>query len=90
MVCFIAVDQAAIDGVSNWEAEEVNYEGLRVVVDEGGGKAGWLMNRMSLHEPIVIFNVESVRPIYHDPAYGIRRKAVRALGRPCGDLLATQ
>lgn len=32
-----------------------------MAVDEGDGRAGWLMNRMSLHEPIVIFNVESVR-----------------------------
>lgn len=31
-----------------------------MAVDEGDGRAGWLMNRMSLHEPIVIFNVESV------------------------------
>lgn len=47
--------------VDHWETEKVNFEGLRVVVDEGNGKAGWVMNRMSLHEPIVIFNVESVR-----------------------------
>ena len=31
-----------------------------MAVDEGNDRAGWLMNRMSLHEPIVIFNVESV------------------------------
>lgn len=51
--------QAAVATVSQWEAEETNYEGLRVKVDEGEGSEGWLMNRMSLHEPIVIFNVES-------------------------------
>lgn len=54
--------QAAVAIVSHWEAEETNFEGLRVKVDEGEGSEGWLMNRMSLHEPIVIFNVESVRP----------------------------
>lgn len=53
--------QEAVEVVSSWEAEEMNYEGLRVAVDEGNGRAGWLMNRLSLHEPIVIFNVESVR-----------------------------
>ncbi|CAN0479623.1 unnamed protein product, partial [Discosporangium mesarthrocarpum] len=40
-----------------------NYEGLRVNVDEGEGRAGWIMNRMSLHDPVVIFNVESVSVI---------------------------
>lgn len=55
--------QTAVESVSEWEAEEVNFEGLRVSVDEGNGRAGWLMNRLSLHEPIVIFNVESVRAI---------------------------
>lgn len=54
------VDQAAVAKVSEWETEETNFEGLRVKVDEGEGREGWLMNRMSLHEPIVIFNVESV------------------------------
>lgn len=53
--------QEAVGVVSSWEAEEVNYEGLRVAVDEGNGRAGWFMNRLSLHEPIVIFYVESVR-----------------------------
>eukprot|EP00903_Cladosiphon_okamuranus_P014178 g13175.t1 len=51
--------EAAVGSVSNWETEETNFEGLRVKVDEGEGSEGWLMNRMSLHEPIVIFNVES-------------------------------
>ena len=54
-------NQAAVGRVSQWETEETNFEGLRVKVDEGNGSEGWLMNRMSLHEPIVIFNVESVR-----------------------------
>lgn len=52
--------QAAVAHVSQWKSEDTNFEGLRVAVDEGDGRAGWLMNRMSLHEPIVIFNVESV------------------------------
>lgn len=54
-------NQVAVPIVSQWETEETNFEGLRVKVDEGEGSEGWLMNRMSLHEPIVIFNVESVR-----------------------------
>ncbi|CAM9127754.1 unnamed protein product [Laminaria digitata] len=51
--------KAAIAHVSQWKSEDTNFEGLRVAVDEGDGRAGWLMNRMSLHEPIVIFNIES-------------------------------
>lgn len=56
-----STNQAAVGSVGQWETEETNFEGLRVKVDEGEGSEGWLMNRMSLHEPIVIFNVESVR-----------------------------
>ena len=59
--CHRLAGQAAAVTLSQWEAEITNYEGLRVKVDEGEGREGWLMNRMSLHEPIVIFNVESVR-----------------------------
>ncbi|CAN0009703.1 unnamed protein product [Hapterophycus canaliculatus] len=51
--------EVAVTTLSQWETEETNFEGLRVKVDEGEGREGWLMNRMSLHEPIVIFNVES-------------------------------
>lgn len=61
MLSFRLSLQEAVETVSTWEAEKVNYEGLRVAVDEGNGRAGWLMNRLSLHEPIVIFNIESVR-----------------------------
>ena len=59
-LCPSRVDQAAVDQLSHWETEKANFEGLRVIVDEGEGRAGWLLNRMSLHEPIVIFTVESV------------------------------
>lgn len=63
-VCLSLVGQAAVNRLSHWESEKVNFEGLRVIVDEGEGRAGWLLNRMSLHEPIVIFTVESVRPYF--------------------------
>jgi hypothetical protein len=45
--------------VANWELESPNFEGLRVNVDEGSNRSGWVMERMSLHDPIIIFNVES-------------------------------
>jgi hypothetical protein len=50
---------AATAQVSNWELESPNFEGLRVNVDEGNCRSGWVMERMSLHDPIIIFNVES-------------------------------
>uniref|UniRef100_A0A061R0N2 phosphoglucomutase (alpha-D-glucose-1,6-bisphosphate-dependent) n=1 Tax=Tetraselmis sp. GSL018 TaxID=582737 RepID=A0A061R0N2_9CHLO len=45
--------------VPNWKMEEVNHEGWRVVVDEGDGKKGWLLLRQSLHDPLLVLNVES-------------------------------
>jgi len=42
-----------------WSLEEVNHEGWRINVDEGGGKNGWLLLRQSLHDPIMPLNVES-------------------------------
>ena len=44
---------------SAWKLTEVNNEGWRVDVDEGSGKAGWVLLRQSLHDPILVLNVES-------------------------------
>lgn len=49
---------ASVDG---WRVEETNYEGFRVDVDEGDGKAGWLLLRQSLHDPLLPLNIESER-----------------------------
>lgn len=46
-------------GVNGWKVEETNYEGYRVSVDEGDGKAGWLLLRQSLHDPLLPLNIES-------------------------------
>ena len=43
------------DGIT---VEPVNYEGVRVNFDENGGN-GWLLLRMSVHEPLLVLNVES-------------------------------
>jgi len=43
----------------SWSLVEENHEGWRVNVDEGGGKYGWLLLRQSLHDPILVLNVES-------------------------------
>ncbi|KAK4538792.1 hypothetical protein CDCA_CDCA20G4817 [Cyanidium caldarium] len=42
-----------------WRLERENYEGWRVAVDEGNGRAGWLLLRPSLHDPLLPLNVES-------------------------------
>lgn len=45
--------------VDGWAVERTNYEGYRVNVDEGNGKAGWLLLRQSLHDPLLPLNIES-------------------------------
>jgi hypothetical protein len=57
-----AVLQAGAGGQGSWVLEPVNYEGWRVSVDEGEGRRGWLLLRQSLHEPLLVLNLESDRP----------------------------
>ena len=49
-------------GASTWKLEPENHEGWRVAVDEGEGNAGWLLLRSSLHDPLLVLNVESDVP----------------------------
>ena len=49
-------------GASTWKLEPENHEGWRVAVDEGDGNAGWLLLRSSLHDPLLVLNVESDVP----------------------------
>jgi len=42
-----------------WSLEEVNHEGWRVNVDEGEGRVGWILLRQSLHDPLLVCNIES-------------------------------
>jgi len=46
-------------GNERWTLEEENYEGWRVKVDEGDAKEGWILVRLSLHDPDIVINVES-------------------------------
>ncbi|KAG2495321.1 hypothetical protein HYH03_006591 [Edaphochlamys debaryana] len=46
----------------DWALESVNHEGWRVVVDEGEGRKGWALLRQSLHDPLLVLNVESELP----------------------------
>lgn len=51
--------ESGAGGAQNWKLEPENHEGWRVAVDEGEGKAGWLLLRSSLHDPLLVLNVES-------------------------------
>ncbi|KAG2439969.1 hypothetical protein HXX76_004088 [Chlamydomonas incerta] len=46
----------------SWSLESVNHEGWRVNIDEGEGRRGWLLLRQSLHDPLLVLNVESELP----------------------------
>jgi phosphomannomutase len=50
-----------------WSLEPVNHEGWRVNVEEGEGRRGWLLLRQSLHDPLLVLNIES------DTAGGVNR-----------------
>ncbi|GBF99435.1 phosphoglucomutase [Raphidocelis subcapitata] len=49
-------------GESAWSLDPVNHEGWRVSVDEGAGARGWALLRASLHDPLLVLNVESDVP----------------------------
>ena len=49
-------------GADGWVLEEENHEGWRVQVDEGDGQQGWVLLRASLHDPLLVLNVESDIP----------------------------
>lgn len=56
--CFVVV-QSGAGGQSSWSMEPVNHEGWRVTVDQGEGRRGWLLLRQSLHDPLLVLNIES-------------------------------
>lgn len=45
-----------------WRLEKENHEGWRISVDEGSGRQGWLLLRLSLHDPLLVLNAESDTP----------------------------
>jgi hypothetical protein len=49
-------------GFASWAGVADNHEGFRATVDEGGGRAGWALLRQSLHDPLLVLNVESEAP----------------------------
>lgn len=57
--CFHDWLEAGAGGAPNWTLEKENYEGWRVSVDEGEGRRGWLLLRASLHDPLMVLNIES-------------------------------
>ena len=52
--------EAWLAGVPEWQVEEPNYEGVRVMVmDADRMQTGWLLLRSSLHDPLLVVNAES-------------------------------
>lgn len=51
-------------GAPGWSKEPVNHEGVRVNIDQGqrgdgAPAAGWALLRASLHDPLLVLNIES-------------------------------
>jgi phosphomannomutase len=47
-----------VQNIPGWSIEEKNYEGIKINCDKSNGD-GWLLLRMSLHEPVLPINIES-------------------------------
>ncbi len=43
---------------TGWKACDNNYEGIRINTDKANGN-GWFLIRLSVHDPIIVFNSES-------------------------------
>jgi len=61
---FKALGQAVLDRVSSsslpgWVLEAENFEGVRMNSKSGNG---WLLLRLSLHDPVMPLNIESDSP----------------------------
>lgn len=47
-----------VQGIDGWSLVAENYDGIRITADESSGN-GWFMLRISLHEPLLVMNLES-------------------------------
>lgn len=56
---FKAWVDAGCGGASGWQLTAENHEGWRLNIDEGDGQSGWLLLRGSIHDPLLVLNVES-------------------------------
>ena len=54
----IADLKALAEERDGWQAEKINYEGIRINTDKNNGD-GWFLLRMSVHDPILVLNLES-------------------------------
>jgi len=48
-----------LESKEGWTLEAENYEGWRATIDEGDGNKGWVLIRQSLHDPLLVVNMES-------------------------------
>jgi phosphomannomutase len=50
--------RAFVSTVPGWSIVPENYEGIRISCDATAGQ-GWLLLRLSLHDPVIPLNIES-------------------------------
>lgn len=50
--------EESFNNIDGWTIDENNFEGLRVNCDKNSGY-GWFLIRLSLHEPLLVLNIES-------------------------------
>ena len=75
--------KAYAEGREGWSLAPSNYEGVRVNLDSEHGN-GWLLLRLSLHEPLMPLNIES------DEQGGVKKIAKELCEFICGyDMLDT-
>jgi len=79
--------QSGAGGAKGWVLEEENHEGWRVSIEEGEGKKGWVLLRASLHDPLLVLNVESdvpngAAPPPHHPLLLLIKEMTSSLVQP--------
>lgn len=90
----MVVDAFAADvrrgGFHGWTGAAENHEGFRACVDEASGRAGWALLRQSLHDPLLVLNVESEAPGGAAVTAHAMLSWLKALGGPSVDLSALE
>lgn len=56
---FIVAIQAHAAKTEGWRPADMNYDGIRINADAARGD-GWFLARLSVHDPIVVLNLESM------------------------------
>jgi len=55
----VAAFKALVESMPAWQMEADNHEGWYATIDEGEGRQGFVIMRQSLHDPLLVLNMES-------------------------------